>query len=317
MTCLLFNKINFKRSIYLLLLMVSLPVLGQNDVQLSQQMFSRINYNPAATGISEDIELYALVRQQWVGFKLAPQTIVINGHTFVPWTRSGWGFSLIGDMLGYEKSINPKIKYAYHIPFSQSRSYLSLGLGAGILYKNIDGDKLVYENPADPNRIYGSKYQTSPDFDFGMEFGSKYLNLGASITHLGNRFNNSPTTQSTPHVYAYARSMLDINRQWRISPAFSWHNSKTVNQYEVNALLFYKKIFWVGASYRVNESAIALAGLYLTPEIMLGYSYDYNVGDLGAYSQGSHELMLSWKILQPQKKKKASRMRECAAHDWW
>ena len=69
-------------------------VQAQNDVQLSQQMFSRINYNPAATGLSEDIHLYLLARQQWVGFKLAPQTIVFNGHTFVPWTRSGWGFSI-------------------------------------------------------------------------------------------------------------------------------------------------------------------------------------------------------------------------------
>ncbi len=289
---------------------------GQNDIQLSQQMFSRINYNPAATGLSEDIHLYLLARQQWVGFKFAPQTIVFNGHTFVPWTRSGWGFSLIGDQLGYEKSINPKIRYAYHIPLVASQSALSLGIGAGIMYKNVDFNKLVYENPADPNRMFGVKSDTKPDFDFGIEYNSKHLSLGTSVTHLGNRLNNSLSTESSPHFYGYARAMFDITKQWQITPAFSWHNSKTVNQFEANALLFYKKTFWIGASYRVKESVVGLAGVYLSPQLMLGYSYDYNSGPLGAYSKGSHEIMLSWRIPQPNKTRKATRMRECT-HEWW
>ncbi len=289
---------------------------AQTDIQLSQQMFSRINYNPAATGLSEDINLYLLARQQWVGFKLAPQTIVINGHTFVPWTRSGWGFSIIGDMLGYEKSINPKIRYAFHIPFVDSKSSLSLGIGAGALYKTVDGNKLVYENPADPNRIYGAVTKTKPDFDFGIEYNSKHLSAGTSVTHLGNKMNNSPITENSPHFYVYARGMFDITKEWQITPALSWHNSKTVNQVEANALLFYKKTFWVGASYRVNESVVGLAGIYLTPQLMLGYSYDYNAGDLAPYSKGSHEIMLSWRIPQPQKARKATRMRECT-HEWW
>ncbi len=295
---------------------MSPKISAQTDVQLSQQMFSRINYNPAATGLSEDIHLYLLARQQWVGFKLAPQTIVFNAHTFVPWTRSGWGFSLIGDMLGYEKSINPKLRYAFHIPFISTRSSLSLGIGAGIMYKTIDGNKLVYENPADPNRIYGVKSDTKPDFDFGAEYNSKHISAGASVTHLGNKINNTPNTESSPHFYGYARGMFDITKQWQITPAFSWHNSKTVNQLEVNALLFYKKTFWVGASYRVNESVVGLAGVYPSPQLMLGYSYDYNAGKLAPYSRGSHEIMLSWRIPQPQKTRKATRMRECT-HEWW
>ncbi len=320
-TQLLYNRyIVIARKIILLLLVYfvlsSREVYAQNDIQLSQQMFSRINYNPAATGISEDIHLYALVRQQWIGFKQAPQTIVLNGHSFFPWIRSGLGFSLIGDMLGYEKSINPKLRYAFHVPFYSNKSYLALGIGAGVLYKTVDGSQLVYENPADPNRIYGTTSKTKPDFDFGIEYNSKHLSLGTSVTHLGNRLKNSLTTESSPHFYAYARGMFDINKQWQVTPAISWHNSKTVNQLEVNALLFYKKKFWVGASYRVNESIIGLAGIYINPNIMLGYSYDYNAGDLRPYSHGSHEIMLSWRIPQPNKARKATRMRECS-HEWW
>ncbi len=291
-------------------------IFAQNDVQLSQQLFSRINYNPAATGLSEDLNFYLLARQQWVGFKNAPQTIVLNGSTFVPWTRSGWGFSVVGDMLGHQQSVNPKITYAYHIPFMRSKSSLSLGLSAGVLYKTTDGASLVYENPTDPNRLYQVESGVKPDFDFGLEYNSKHISVGTSVTHLGNAFDNK-IDESSPHFYAYARGMIDLSQKWQLTPAFSWHNSKTVQQFEANAIVFYKKVFWVGASYRVEESIVALLGAYITPNIMLGYSYDYNAGNnLSAYSQGSHEIMLSVRIPQPQKTRKASRMRECT-HEWW
>ncbi|MDR2038338.1 MAG: PorP/SprF family type IX secretion system membrane protein [Bacteroidales bacterium] len=309
------RKILFIISLCLMLLGAD-QIFAQNDIQLSQQMFSRINYNPAATGITEDIHLYMLARQQWVGFKDAPQTIVINGHTFVPWTRSGWGFSLIGDMLGYEKSFNPKIRYAFHIPFSKSKSSLSLGIGAGVMYKTIDANNLVYENPADPNRLFGTQDKVKPDFDFGFEYNSKFLNTGASITHLGNNFNDSESTENSPHLYVYARGLFDLNKNWQITPGLSLHNSKSINQIEVNTLFFYKRVFWVGASYRIKESLVFLAGAYLSPNIMLGYSYDFNAHELSPYSNGSHEIMLSWKIPQPQKARKARRMRECY-HAWW
>ena len=314
------TKLGFSKKIWCLLffgtVLISQKAVAQTDVQLSQQLFSRINYNPAATGLSEDIHLYLLARQQWTGFKLAPQTIVFNAHTFVPWTYSGWGFSMIGDMLGYEKSFNPKLRYAFHIPMVSIKSSLSFGIGAGVMHKTINGDELIYENPADPARIYGVVSDTKPDFDFGTEYNSKHISVGASITHLGNKFNQSVNTESSPHMYVYARGMFDLVRNWQITPAISWHNSKTINQVELNAMLFYQKRFWGGASYRVKESIVVLIGMYLSPELMLGYSYDYNADKLHSYSTGSHEIMLSWRIPQPQKTRKATRMRECY-HQWW
>jgi type IX secretion system PorP/SprF family membrane protein len=295
---------------------LSLPLLGQNDVQLSQQMFSRVNYNPAATGLSEDLYLYVLARQQWVGFRQAPQTVVINGQTFVPWTQSGWGFSIVGDMLGIEKSINPKIRYAFHIPFIQTKSSLSLGIGLGALYKTQDYTKATYEDPADPNRQFGIVDEIRPDFDFGVEYNSKYFSGGGSITHLGNKINGNRTTENSPHFYLYARGMFDLNPNWQITPALSWHNVKNVHQVEGNLTVFMKKRFWAGASYRLKDAVVFLAGAYITSNIMLGYSYDWSVNNMNNYTAGSHEIMLSLRIPQPDKTKKANRLRECY-HSWW
>ncbi|MDR3094385.1 MAG: PorP/SprF family type IX secretion system membrane protein [Bacteroidales bacterium] len=291
-------------------------LFGQNDIQLSQQMFNRGNYNPAASGLSEDLNFFLLARQQWIGFRNAPQTIVINGTTFVPWTQSGWGFTIAGDMLGFEKSLNPKIRYAFHIPFMQTRSSLALGIGAGVMHKTQNFNEATYENPADPERQYGTQSQTRPDIDFGVEYNARYISAGASVTHLGNKINNNLTTESAPHYYLYARGMFDLNRNWQLTPSLAWHNTKNLNQVEVNATVFMKKRFWAGASYRLQESVVILAGVYITSTVMLGYSYDYSTVSLHNYETGSHEIMLSVRIPQPQKTRRAARMRECY-HGWW
>jgi type IX secretion system PorP/SprF family membrane protein len=290
-------------------------VYGQTDAQLSQQMFSRINYNPASSGLSEDMYLYVLARQQWIGFREAPQTVVVNGHTFVPWTQSGWGFSIIADRLGFEQSVNPKIRYAYHIPFMASKSTLSLGIGGGVMYKSVDFNRAEYENPADPEES-APVSQVRPDFDFGLEYNTKYFHVGGAVTHLGNKSDRIRNTATSPHLYLYGRGMIDLSKTWQLTPAISWHNNKNIHQIEANLTLFMKKRFWVGGSYRLQESAVFLAGAYITPNLMLGYSYDYSMISLSNYETGSHEIMLSLRIPQPKKSMRAARLRECY-HSWW
>jgi type IX secretion system PorP/SprF family membrane protein len=310
------NTIRVKTVFFACMVFLSAGVSAQTDILLSQQMFSRINYNPASTGLSEDLHFFVLARQQWVGFKSAPATIVINGHTFVPWTQSGWGFSLIGDILGFEKSINPKINYAFHLPLIRSKSSLSFGIGVGAMYKTENFDKAVYEDPNDPERQYGIQSQMKPDFDFGLEYNAKYFNVGTAVTHIGNKKKNNRTTESIPHYYLYGRGMIDINKDWQLTPAISWLTTKKVNLIEGNLTVFMKKKFWGGVSYRINESIVFLAGAYLGDKVMLGYSYDYSTTKLSTVESGTHEIMLSLRIPQPQKSMRATRMRECY-HSWW
>ena len=58
---------------------------AQNDIQLSQQLFNRVYYNPAAAGASQYINGILFARQQWVGFPQAPRTLVVYGRK--PYSR--------------------------------------------------------------------------------------------------------------------------------------------------------------------------------------------------------------------------------------
>ncbi|MBR5973235.1 MAG: type IX secretion system membrane protein PorP/SprF, partial [Paludibacteraceae bacterium] len=49
------------------LLGLSFSLSAQQDMLLTQEYFSRVNRNPAATGNSNDIDIFLHGRIQWVG----------------------------------------------------------------------------------------------------------------------------------------------------------------------------------------------------------------------------------------------------------
>ncbi len=49
-----------------------------------------------------------------------------------------------------------------------------------------------------------------------------------------------------------------------------------------------------GVSYRYQEALIFMGGMELKNGIMVGYSYDWNVSDVGKYTGGSHEVTVAY-----------------------
>lgn len=285
--------------------LIFLPFLAkaQNDAQISHQLFNRVYYNPSAAGASQFINGTLIGRQQWVGFPKAPQVILFSADGYLSNINSGLGLSVISDKLGYEYSTNAIASYSYHIKVFEGAN-LSFGLGVGAIYKSIKVNDSRFANPSDPNVVLFQQNDSkiSPDFSFGVEFNMEMLTLGASVTHI----DKSPSSVSNDlsasrHFYAYGRYKTEINSQWDLVPSLSFQNSVRAIQLELNIMTFYKKNYWLGISYRTNrslegESWVGLIGLNITDYLRLGYSYDLNIGSIGKYTSGSHELMLGFRL---------------------
>jgi hypothetical protein len=66
---------------------------------------------------------------------------------------------------------------------------------------------------------------------------------------------------------------------------------------DLNANLIIADFVWIGGSYRIAEKAVvALLDLQLTPQLKLGYSYDYQIGHLNNYTSGTHEVSLRYEF---------------------
>ena len=66
--------------------------------------------------------------------------------------------------------------------------------------------------------------------------------------------------------------------------------------YDLNANLNFNNRLWVGASYRNARSVGALLQLQVNNQFKIAYTYDFDTGDLGGYSNGSHEIMLRYEF---------------------
>ena len=57
-----------------------------------------------------------------------------------------------------------------------------------------------------------------------------------------------------------------------------------------NFLLYNR--FEAGLAYRLDDAVSGLVNFRVTPELRIGYAYDYTTTNLGEYNDGTHEIMV-------------------------
>ena len=298
-----------KRKIFfVLLLFVGTVAYGQSDIFLTQQWFSRINMNPAATGNSNHVDVFLLSRQQWIGLANAPRTNILNAHSYFNDIQSGLGVSLLYDKLGVShKTVNAMFSYAYYIDLTDE-VYFSLGLSGGLFNNSWNPGENGLSDPTDPELTLVKNWsRTSPDVHAGFEVIGYGFTLGASATHL---LNTSPekALSGAPgrEFYGYVRYRTAIYENIDIAPCILYRNGNHSNFFDFNVTGYYLKKYWAGISFRPQNSfSVMLGGEYNM--FRFGYAYDRSVGKTLSLSANTHEIMLSVRIEKPQQGRKTTR----------
>ena len=291
----------------ILLFAISSATYGQSDIFLTQQWFSRINMNPAATGNSNNVDVFLLNRQQWVGFDNAPRTSILNAHSYFNSIQSGLGFSLMFDKLGVSyRTVNAMLSYAYHVDLTDD-VLLSMGLSGGLYNSSWDPRKNSFLQEEDDDFYNNASKRTSADFDAGVELNGYGASFGLSVTHLLSASPEDAYSGKPGRAfYSYARYRKAIDRYFDIVPGIMYRNSNHSNFFDFNVMGYYMKKYWAGLSYRPNNSfAIMIGGEYNM--FRIGYSYDRSAGATSSLAANTHEIMLSVRIQKPQKGRKTTR----------
>jgi type IX secretion system PorP/SprF family membrane protein len=139
------------------------------------------------------------------------------------------------------------------------------------------------------------------DFDFGLEYNTERFQAGLSVRHLSKRANDAHRINMGQHFYGYLRYNFPRKNNFSLSATAFAQNSKKSTHIESNLVLFYRRTMWVGAGYRCDEklepeSLVGMIGVNLLGFLKLGYSFDFNIGKIGKYSNNTHEIMLGIKI---------------------
>lgn len=291
---------NFAAAIMLLL--GTYAAQAQNEPVIAHYMYHTHVFNPAVSGSTRDIYLAAVARQQWVGYKEAPSTQVLNAYGYIAKIRGGVGFVFTNDMLGKQRFTNLRVSYAYSQRLNE-RSRLSIGLGLGFTNSFVNGSELIYQQTGDQSGINNDQSKFKAYLSAGFEFYGYGLTAGFSVTNLDQSLGKSTPFRVPRHYFGYLKYDWDINDKARLTPAVFVRSIDFTAQAEINISATIKKRVIVGVLYRTVDAAGLMLGVHITKHLTASYSYDFDFGELRKHQTGSHEINLVYRFDGPKPKK--------------
>ncbi|MFN4083672.1 MAG: PorP/SprF family type IX secretion system membrane protein [Bacteroidia bacterium] len=317
------KKISIKTILILLL-----PILvSAQDPHLSQFYAAPLFTNPALAGASRKIRFATSVRNQYTALNNNYRTAVFGIDGFVPNANSGLGLLATYDIAGDGFLTTTSFNAAYSYSFDINRKWaISAGLMAGMLQKQFDFSKFIFEDQLDPVR--GVARPTSeannppleqriiPNFSTGGIIFSDAFFAGAAIHNLFEpnqsfyyvtadsaalRLPRRYTLHAGANIYL-TESRYDENRMV-LSPNILFMQQRTFSQ--INAGFYLKqKALTVGTWFRQTsanaDAVIFLLGLRF-PAFRVGYTYDLVVSKARSATVGSHELSLIVELKTPKR----------------
>jgi len=298
---------------------------GQQDIQFSQYVFNGLSLNPAYAGYKGSPYLNSTFRDQWAGFSGAPKTAMLSfdGLTNVPDEKMGLGIQVLYDQLGPQQNYSVTGSYSYRILLNNDENdphRLCIGIAGMASQYGLNGTVLQYEDPGDPEApLVNVHSKIVPDANFGIFYYTNRFYAGGSMMNLFSLnstrtiyFANGATYASLlqgAHVYLTAGGMLDLSDEVKFKPSIMIKEDfKSPTNADFNVFFLFDEILWVGGSYRssvklfnpkglqsdlqATDAASAMIEFYATPELRIGYAYDFTTSGLSTYQTGSHELSL-------------------------
>ncbi len=272
----------------------------QSDRLYTMFVFNKLQYNPAYAGSADALNVGAHYRHQWQGLEGAPRTITAFAHTPIMKGRSGIGLSIVSDEIGIFNSTYTKMDYAYKIGFKNDTK-LSLGLSAQFDFTRFDWTKAELIDNIDTAIPFGAAANNTFNVGAGIYYSGENFYIGASAPTL---IRNSITST----VYSGFGALKDLRAHYlmgglifKINPKIHIRPSLLVsyiknapNEIDFNLSLLFLESFWIGASYRLDESVDAFVQFPLTQQLKVAIGVDYALTELNSFTKGSFEVMVEY-----------------------
>ena len=286
----------------ILFILIPLSLSGQLSPVSNQYILNPLTINPAYAGQRGYLNIAAFYRSQWVGITGAPETMTFTADAPILDDKIGLGLIIINDKVGVTKETYFISNYSYKV--SIGAGSLSFGLGAGIMASNTAWSDLTVLDDGDELYLVDSPRFILPSFSFGTYYVNQNYFAGLSIPQLiGYKFNydkNNYSMSVDPGQYNY---MFLTGYAFNISSKVDFIPSTLLTfdpgrkmLLDLNGQFNYIDRFWIGASYRNGRSFGTLFQFQVNNQLRIAYTYDFDTGNLGGYSNGSHEIMLRYEF---------------------
>lgn len=293
-----------KRYSIFALLFISLLGNAQQIGMYSHFYFKPMAYNPAFTGFDEGVNAMIISRNQWTGFKGAPQLNLFSLDGNIN-NKAGLGLQLISDRKGLTNRIGGNASYSYWLKLNDE-TRLSFGVAIGVTNQTTDFSRAAVENSTDPTLFLTPEQTTTLDANAGLALTWKALNVGVAVPQLlGNKmkYNDNVDVRSfytqARHYMGSVKYKIPVWQEKAVSVtplALVRYLPGAPLQYDGTVNIDWQDKIWVGATYKSDYAVALNAGVCIQKALFVGYSYDFVTGSIGKYAGMSHEIMISFRF---------------------
>lgn len=289
-------------------------------------------YNPAFTGVEPYNDLKLGYRHQWTGFGAdAPKFVNATFNfrlnqpadprqnalrTSVPVSKTrmpkkkliihGMGVNLFNEKVGVIDRMGGGLNYAFHYPLTQRKNiWIATGVSAIFEHTRVDIDEIYMGVNPDPDPFYEKLLatganRTDMNVRAGVLFYSPAFYLGFSYFPV---FNAALQTSEGDFSDSFYRGSfqtglsLPLGRSFDLRPSvlgILQTDDELLIDYSMK--IFFQERIWLGATYRGTKSGAGLIGFNLNKMLGATYSYEVPTSSLRQFSDGSHELVLSFRL---------------------
>jgi type IX secretion system PorP/SprF family membrane protein len=298
-----------KRLITIVLIGLSIWGLkAQQDPMYTHYMYNTLGINPAYAGSRDALTLTMLHRSQWVSFPGTPTTQTVTAHAPVLNDMFSLGLSVVNDAIGPVSNTSFFVDYAYRIRLTPtSRLAFGLKVGFNSLQANLTSLKLdppgTSGAPLDHAFSDDLSGQIAPNLGFGIYYSKDKFYAGLSTPRLFKSnygtASDSSLYKEQQHYFFILGGAYSINDAIEFVPTSFLKITKGAPiEADFSGCFVYNNKFTVGAMYRTLDAAGLLAGISLTDQLYMGYSFDWSFGNSTArYNKGSHEIVLRYDFI--------------------
>jgi type IX secretion system PorP/SprF family membrane protein len=292
-----------------LLCSIATTTHAQQEGQYTQFMYNKTLINAGYAGARRVHSVYAIYRNQWMGFNGNPQSYLASYDGPIG-KKLGVGLNIVNQELGVTKNQYANMMMSYGIIQINDMSF-RIGINGAIRrYTYSLTDPNVYiQDPNDASlRQTDQMAKNYFNVGAGAYFDYKNYYIGLSVPNLNKNlisvgFNPNSTTaaQEKQHIYLMGGGLFKVKEDVEIKPSVLFKYVQNAPfSLDLNLSAVFKRRFTAGVSYRYGESGgygdsiDALAFFQISDKLGLGAAYDFTISGLQKHTTGTIEAMIRY-----------------------
>jgi len=264
---------------------------GQAELPIfNQRLTNTFIYNPSLAGYyGGNVSLIHKQSKIAEGANFNTDLMQVNTPIFN--NNGGIGMKIYMDRFGLSETFSGSIGAAYHIN-SGSINRFSMGLSGDFYRTQLSG---MLTDPVDPDDVSLGDFESKMyyDFSFGMNYRSKYVDIGGSINNIGSFLNLYDSTSALSKYFSiYTNFKFPIAKgRDVIEPLITYRHISTKveeltdGRIDVGVYYTYNDLISIGGSYGGEGRFAATAG-FSFGNFYVGYNFD-DIGGENLLKYGS------------------------------